>query len=643
MWRAHSCVARRDSLRNLNKLQASVEKSLDAARMSARGTFIVFIAGVFSVAWAVERPHGEMVRGTRAQSSFLFRAAGVYWRDASTTRVRARASADGWNWTQWIESHGERIDGDRIGSGLIYFGEGYRFIEVDGVADPQVLLIDPGVGSTAGTPRSNADISAPPIVTREQWGCTPETCPAKDPPLYTTVTHLIVHHTDNLNSATDWAAVVRAIWVLHVQGNGWNDIGYNYLVDPNGLLYEGRAGGDGVLGAHFSSVNSGTMGVALLGTFIDVTPPAPMLDMLENMLAWQANKWRLDPSGEALHAASGLMLNVISGHRDAGISPKAIGTTECPGNTAYSLLPRVRTDVLTRMAACVVAVSERNRCVQSEGGSLSYAILLAASNCTAPVSITPAADWVTLSDIAFSNALNVMANAGPRRYTTVDIGGLKIGITQAGKDEAALPCIGMRGIVNGANFDPRPVVAGSQVSIFGENFGNSAKAAVNGKTVAIEYAGPTQINLNLPSNVNIGTNHLTVTANATTGPEVNFWVTEAMPAIFAGVDGRAIAVNADDNTLNGVDAPVKAGRPLTVYLTGVGAVANTPLHDTAYSWTATVGGKAAGKLFLGLAPLFVGVYQGNLVVPADLSTGDYALAFTVNGVTSREATISVGN
>src|SRR5438128_337854 len=98
MGRAHSCVPRRDSLRNLNKLQAGVEMSLDAARMSACVTFIVFIAGTLCVAWAAEWPHGEMVRGTRAQSSFAFRAAGVYWRDAWTTHVRARASTDGQNW-----------------------------------------------------------------------------------------------------------------------------------------------------------------------------------------------------------------------------------------------------------------------------------------------------------------------------------------------------------------------------------------------------------------------------------------------------------------------------------------------------------------------------------------------------------------
>jgi len=201
----------------------------------------------------------------------------------------------------------------------------------------------------------------------------------------------------------------------------------------------------------------------------------------------------------------------------------------------------------------------------------------------------------------------------------------------------------MRGVVNGANFDPRPVVAGSQVSIFGDGFGNSPKVAVNGKAVAVEYGGPTQINVSLPSNVNIGTNHLTVTANGTAGPETNFWVTEAMPAVFANTEGRAIAVNVDGNTLNGVDSPVRAGRPLTLYLTGVGAVTSDGLHDATYPWTATVGGKLAGKLFLGLAPLFVGVYQANIVIPADLLTGDYSLAFTVNGVVSREAIITVGN
>lgn len=529
---------------------------------------------------------------------------------------------DGQSWTAWVAARGELVERDLMSSGLIYFGEGYKFFEVDGVPDPEVFVIDPGPSPAFITNDVTNDVTnePPPIVTREQWGCTPQTCPAQDAPLYTTVTHLIVHHTDGVNTATDWAAVVRSIWVLHVQGNGWNDIGYNYLIDPNGLLYEGRAGGDGVLGAHFSGVNSGTMGVALLGTYIDVRPPAPMLDTVESMLAWQAKKWGLDPSGESLHAASGLMLNVISGHRDASISPKAISSTECPGNTAYSFLPQIREDVLARTGACVLSIGERNRCVSAEGGTLSYS--LAPLNCPAPVSIAPAADWV-------SQQLDIKPNPGPRRNTTVTIGGLEMTITQAGNGEAALPCIARRGVVNSANFDSRPVAAGSQISIFGDNFSDAARVAVNGKAISVEYAGPAQINLVLPSNINIGTNHLTVTASGTTGPEVNFWVTEAMPAIY-------VAVNADDNTLNTPATPVKPGRPLTVFLTGAGAVDR-------YAWSATVAGEPAGKLFLGFAPLFLGVYQANISSPADLAPGDYPLALTINGVTSRDAVISVGN
>ena len=490
---------------------ASLDPQFELAcyRMKMKRLAIVLLA--LSPIWPAERPRSVMVRASRAQSLFPFDAIGVFWHGAAAT-VRARASIDGLNWTPWVESHSETIAGDRAGSGLIYFGPGYSYVETEGVADPEILLIDTG---PSPSPRAEKeamphDVGAPPVVTREQWGCTPATCPAKDPPLYTTVTHLIVHHTDNLNTAKDWAAVVRAIWVLHVQGNGWNDIGYNYLVDPNGLLYEGRAGGDGVLGAHFSGVNSGTMGVALLGTYIDVSPPAPMLDTLEAMLAWQADKWGLDVTGQKLHSSSGLMLNVISGHRDANVSPKASGTTECPGNTAYSFLPRIREDVYARKSPCVLSVGERNRCVTAEGGSLALRVQVSSSNCAAPVSINPLADWVTLA----GDALSVASNLGPRRGTLVDVGGLTIGITQAGKNESALPCIGMRGVVNGANFDPRPVVAGSQMTIFGENLANATVVAVDGQPVPVEYVGPAQINLNLPASVKIGTRSSSATATS---------------------------------------------------------------------------------------------------------------------------------
>jgi hypothetical protein len=201
----------------------------------------------------------------------VFRAAG------SAAPVRLRASPDGATWTEWLETSGGEAPGEM---GLVFFDQPCRYVQVDSpAANLEILFIDPGVtpkerleeirksARRAAAPDQRSGVTPPPLVTREQWGCTPQTCPAKEAPAYTPVTHLIVHYTAGVNTATDWPAVVRSIWALHVQGNGWNDIGYNYLIDPDGVLYEGRAGGDGVLGAHFSGVNSGTMGVALMGTY----------------------------------------------------------------------------------------------------------------------------------------------------------------------------------------------------------------------------------------------------------------------------------------------------------------------------------------------------------------------------------------
>src|SRR5262249_39819121 len=159
---------------------------------------------------------------------------------------------------------------------------------------------------------------APPVVTRTEWGCPDGQITTHGSLSFTTVTHLIVHHTATGNSAAnnDWAAVVRSIWNFHVFTNGWVDIGYNYLIDPNGVIYEGRAGGDNVLGAQFSGVNGGTMGVSMIGTFTGITPSSKALVSLKKILAWKADQRSIDPTGTSLHAASKLNLNNVSGHRD---------------------------------------------------------------------------------------------------------------------------------------------------------------------------------------------------------------------------------------------------------------------------------------------------------------------------------------
>ncbi len=599
--------------------------------------FIVLLA-VPGLCYA--RPNGTWIHSRTIRDAAPFHAVGVFWREPAISSVRVRASTDGRNWTAWAVARGERVDAARTGTGLIYFGEGFRFLAVEGVSDPEVLLIDPGPSPASGGRGKRIESSAAPqVVTRAEWGCTPQTCPVKDAPIYTTVTHLIVHHTDGANAAADWPAVVRSIWVLHVQGNGWNDIGYNYLIDPNGVLYEGRAGGDGVVGAHFSGVNSGTMGVALLGTYVDQTPPERMRATLADMLAWQAEKWSLDPAGESLHASSGLLLNVVSGHRDAGLSPKATSTTECPGNTAYTLLPALRDAVALRMTTCIRVVGERNQCLPFGGDDRLVPVLIRQPGCEAHVS---APDWITAEITGSAMRLRAAPNSGERRSAVVSVNGQNVTIAQASAAEQSLSCIAQRGTVNAADFDQRPVAAGSLLTVFGDNFTPDTTLALNGKPVPAQYAAANQMNLLLPAATAIGTNYFTTTTSGVTGPPTGFWVTEAMPAIFADAQRHAIAINADDSSLNTPSHPARAGSALTVYVTGGGAVDNTALHNARSSWSATVGGNAAGALFLGLAPSIAGVYQANIVVPAGLAAGDYPLLVTVNGVAAREAVISVG-
>lgn len=211
------------------------------------------------------------------------------------------------------------------------------------IKDIEVIFIDPGKSnpiSPISVENTEDTYPKPPVVTRTQWGC-PQGQSSGWGPSYTTVTHLIIHHTDDNNNVTDWPAAVRAIWQYHTFSNGWGDVGYNYLVDPNGVIYEGRAGGDNVVGAHFCGTNGGTMGVSMLGTYTTVSPSAALQASLGKILAWKADQRGINPLGSSFHGSSGLTINNISGHR-AGCA------TDCPGQRFVDIdLPNVRQGVLS--------------------------------------------------------------------------------------------------------------------------------------------------------------------------------------------------------------------------------------------------------------------------------------------------------
>ncbi|HEX6159074.1 MAG TPA: N-acetylmuramoyl-L-alanine amidase, partial [Thermoanaerobaculia bacterium] len=291
---------------------------------------------------------GERTAGrhmsTPVEASAPFSAVAVRWEgdgDPEAIRIRVRVSADATTWTAWQDV---AMSGDvPVPSGLVTFDAPARYAQYElvapsaaaGARSVTLSFIDPGTAPPA-EPRERflaLAVNAPQIVSRTAWGCPDRQTSPLWPPRSTTVTHAIVHHTATRSDATDWAAEVRSVWTWHTKSNGWGDIGYNYLVDPNGTIYEGRAGGPGIIGAHFSCMNHNTVGVALLGTYSTAKPTAAARAALVRLLAWLAEQNRIDPKAVTFHGSSGLQLSTISGHRDGNISPNKCGGTTCPGDT----------------------------------------------------------------------------------------------------------------------------------------------------------------------------------------------------------------------------------------------------------------------------------------------------------------------
>ena len=190
----------------------------------------------------------------------------------------------------------------------------------------------------------------PEIVDRAGWwGDLP---PSELEPSYSPtpidISHALVHHTVTANEPANPSQVVRQIWDWHVNDNGWLDIGYNFLIDHEGTIYQGRYNPNleetDVRGAHAGSANSQSVGIALLGQFEPGAQPAPgqpqtlALDALIKTIGWRFTQKGID--SESSGFISGNFLPVISGHRD-------VSATACPGENLYRLLSDIRSEVQT--------------------------------------------------------------------------------------------------------------------------------------------------------------------------------------------------------------------------------------------------------------------------------------------------------
>ena len=291
--------------------------------------------------------------------------------------LAVRASLDGVEWTDWgavNENHDLWMpeDGEHVfWSSEIYAGPGMRFWQVrvrqEAGGDGQLSTLQRihlyhldarfGPAQPIATPAADPTaLSRPPVVSRTAWG-SPDGQGSRAEPDYYPVRHMVVHHTADANSLRSgqvWADRVRAIWSFHTITRGWGDIGYNYLIDPNGVIYEGRAGGDDAVGFH-DAANYGSMGVALIGTYSSVAPQTAALNSLVDLFAWKAEQKDIDPLGRSFYYGCsrsssckslnpGAVVVHIAGHRD-------VKSTTCPGDQAANLLPELRQRVLDRLGS----------------------------------------------------------------------------------------------------------------------------------------------------------------------------------------------------------------------------------------------------------------------------------------------------
>jgi len=307
-----------------------------------------------------------------------FSVVGVTWVDGPAPEVEVRVRRDG-RWGPWLRlpelTHGDPSEGTRRGTEPCWVGEcdavQSRIRGRAGAA--RLVLIDPGRPTReelrasaaaydesfdpAYEARDDGDdglqLAAegstlrPRIRSRKAWGAN-ESWRDGGPYYNKRLKQVHVHHTVNGNdySRSDVPGLIRGMYRYHTQSLGWSDLGYNFLVDRFGRIWEGRAGGPGrkVRGAHTLGFNHQSTGVALIGNHDTANLPRKAMWGVVKVAAWKLDKAGIGPRQKVFSRSKGsdkyregelVRLPAIDGHRDTN-------DTACPGDHAYARLPRIR-------------------------------------------------------------------------------------------------------------------------------------------------------------------------------------------------------------------------------------------------------------------------------------------------------------
>jgi hypothetical protein len=270
-----------------------------------------------------------------------FSLVGLHWRGRVQPHISLRVRKDGRRWTRWVR-YGDsspvwvgRADWVQYRLSRRVPGLRLHFVSVRG-DHPRRRAV-------------RAQAGQPPIQPRSAWDPANQ-CPPRTAPQYGDVQVAFVHHTVSLNDyqPADVPSIILGICRFHRNSNGWNDIGYNFVVDKFGTLWEGRAGGidQPVVGAQAQGYNSQSTGIANIGTFDSVPETDAALNSMAQLIRWKLPLTGAPTSGTTQLVSAGgasnrypagttVTLDRVSGHRD-------VDSTDCPGGILYTQLPTLR-------------------------------------------------------------------------------------------------------------------------------------------------------------------------------------------------------------------------------------------------------------------------------------------------------------
>jgi hypothetical protein len=286
--------------------------------------------------------------------------------------VELRAREQGGGWSEWTES----VDGNPVyfdgADELQLRTRGWRpqgtihYVNVSGTTSPIASLLT-GARETLNSafisaaalvqPSADAAPVRPAIVKRSEWGATGGGCTPRERPSLGRVKAAVIHHTVSADDYTpeEAARIVLGICRFHRNGNGWNDIGYNALVDQYGTVYAGRAGGlhRAVIGAQSQGFNAQTTGVAALGTHSKKPISKASMEGFVSFLAWKLSMHGLRAKGKAtLRSAGGSASRYPEGRRvrkNRLLGHGKLGVTACPGAVLAGQIGQIRRETQARI------------------------------------------------------------------------------------------------------------------------------------------------------------------------------------------------------------------------------------------------------------------------------------------------------